>query len=245
MEEKNNNLNTSNNILNAIKEFENKYSKYICGFAHNINSPLSGIVSRLDYLKFTLDVIEKHIKSDNKEKAFEKIQKLKEDFEKMENASEKIRTLMGEVQNFSSLMQEPEKTIFSIKGKIKELITYLDCDLFIKHKIEFNIIDNLKKKTLNNYVYNYLKPIQYIIEEITSRLPETITPHKLTLNLSDDEDFLIVDFVINLPENSLLQDSDTHVDYFKLTEILTIKQNGSLKIDLEKNPIEINLKLKK
>lgn len=240
---KNEKININSQSLIVAKDFEKKFSKYFCGFAHNINSPLSGVISRIELLDFKLEKIKKAINNDNKELALLNIEKVKEEIVKMAEASEKVTNLMQEAQNFSSSMQEPDKTFFPIKGKIEELLSYLECDLFIKHRITPIIVDKLSKKLKNGYIYNFLKPIQYILEQISVFLPDTMTNHIIELTLHNDSENIYIDFETKCSENASFKEPNLTVNLFDFAEIIAKQQNGNLTINSKEKPENINLSL--
>jgi len=221
------------NILNdetllIINNIEKKYSNYICGYSHNINSPLSGVVSRIELLEFKVDKAMQEIENNNQIIALEKIKKIKEELVKMTAASQDLSQLMINIQNFASYYEETEPSIFSILGKLKELIFFLECNLNFKHNIKIKIENQLSKRTLNGFAKNFISPVQHILEEIIDYLPDIITSHTIEITLHNTNKQLLLDFNVIFGEDCIIPSLDNNRTPFPLASSVINKVQGEL-----------------
>jgi hypothetical protein len=218
-------------LSEKLIDSEKKYLNYMCGFAHNINSPLTGVISRIDIVEIKLNKLESAFHDNNPFMCLRFLNEIKEEVAKMINASEGVNSLIESIQNFAAEMALDEPVSINFKDKFEELILFLNCNLHIKHNLKIVVVDKLAKKMKFKKTEYYIKPVQLVLEVLADYLPETTKEHEITITLSNDENQKMLHIKIELSVAKQTNIENIQAEAFECAEICTIKRNGSFSVD--------------
>ncbi len=233
-------------LSEMLTNSEKKYLNYMCGFAHNINSPLTGVISRIDIVEMKLDKLESALQDNNPFMCLRFLNEIKEEMTKMVKASEGVTTLIENIQNFASELVLDDAVSLNFKDKFEELILFLSCNLHIKHNMKISVVDNLTKKIKYKKLDYYIKPVQLVLEVLADCLPETFDGHKITIILDNDEEQKQLQININISVSEPINSEDIvniESEVFEFVEFCTIKRNGNFTVDNNRNVKAITISL--
>jgi len=232
-------------LLEKLLEKEELCVAYFCGFGHNVNGALTGVVPRVDMVQMKLQKLDNALKLGDVAQVIKELNDAKQELDKITIASSGVVEMINRLQSFTSDLISNSAITLNFKDKLEELIEFLNCNLYFKHNVNVSIVDNLSKKMKYKALNCFIEPLRYTFEALVKILPEVIDSHKITLTISNDNKNIFIDFDLEfgtlLDENNSLPVIEDNV--FELAKFATEKYNGTLQFDDSKNIKKINISL--